>query len=121
MTWGQVAVGASAVAFAAEDTALAESLWRSLEPYSGTGLALPGAGYFGTADRCLGLLAATRRRPPAGGGAAGVGVRARNVAGERHCGRHGRLPSCRPSATPRCASAKSAARAARRASRTHVD
>ncbi len=59
MTWGQVAVGASAVAFAAEDTALAESLWRSLAPYSGTGLALPGAGYFGTADRCLGLLAAT--------------------------------------------------------------
>ena len=38
---------------------LAESLWRSLEPYSGTGLALPGAGYFGAVDRCLGLLAAT--------------------------------------------------------------
>jgi hypothetical protein len=65
MTWPQVAMGASAVAFAARDTALAQSLWRALEPYSGTGMALPGAGYFGTVDRCLGLLAATlgdRRR-----------------------------------------------------------
>ena len=59
MTWGQVAVGATAVAFAAKDATLAESLWRSLEPYSGTGMALPGAGYFGAVDRCLGLLAAT--------------------------------------------------------------
>jgi DNA-binding SARP family transcriptional activator len=59
MTWPQVAMGASAVAFAARDTALAEFLWRTLEAYSGTGLALPGAGYFGTVDRCLGLLAAT--------------------------------------------------------------
>ena len=59
MTWGQVAVGATSVAVAVEDARLAESLRRALEPYSGTGLALPGAGYFGTADRCLGLLAAT--------------------------------------------------------------
>ena len=38
---------------------LAERLWTPLA-HRGTGLALHAAGYFGTVDRCLGLLAATQ-------------------------------------------------------------
>jgi DNA-binding SARP family transcriptional activator len=62
VSWPNVAMCASEVAFAASHRALAEQLWCALEPYGGTGLGLSAAGYFGTVDRCLGLLAATLDR-----------------------------------------------------------
>ncbi len=57
--WPHVAMCASVVAAATGDAALAATLWRSLERFRGTGLSLHSVGYFGSADRYLGLLAAT--------------------------------------------------------------
>ena len=56
--WPQVAMYCADVAFAADHVELARSVWRELEPHTGTGLAMSGAGYFGAVDRSLGLLAA---------------------------------------------------------------
>jgi hypothetical protein len=62
VSWANVAMCASEVAYAANHAALADQLWDGLEPYRGTGLGLSAAGYFGVVDRCLGLLAATLGR-----------------------------------------------------------
>ena len=51
---------ASEIAAAAGDRVLAQVLWTPLLRHRGTGLALHAAGYLGTVDRCLGLLAATQ-------------------------------------------------------------
>jgi DNA-binding SARP family transcriptional activator len=56
-SWPMVAMCASVVASATGEVALASSLWCALERFRGTGLALHSVGYFGSADRCLGLLA----------------------------------------------------------------
>jgi hypothetical protein len=56
-SWPQVAMCASVVAAATGHEALAASLWRPLERFRGTGLSLHSVGYFGCADRYLGLLA----------------------------------------------------------------
>ncbi len=58
--WPQVAMCASEIAAAAGDQVLAQVLWTPLLRHRGTGLALHAAGYLGTVDRCLGLLAATQ-------------------------------------------------------------
>jgi hypothetical protein len=58
IAWPQVAMYSADVAFAVDHTELARSVWRELVPHTGTGLAMSGAGYFGAADRSLGLLAA---------------------------------------------------------------
>ena len=58
--WPQVAMCASEIAAAAGDRVLAQVLWTPLLRHRGTGLALHAAGYLGTVDRCLGLLAATQ-------------------------------------------------------------
>jgi hypothetical protein len=58
ITWPQVAMCSADLAFAVDHTELAQSVWRELIPHTGTGLVMSGAGYFGAADRSLGLLAA---------------------------------------------------------------
>jgi hypothetical protein len=58
-SWPMVAMCASVVAAATGEETLAASLWRPLERFRGTGLSLHSVGYFGCADRYLGLLAAT--------------------------------------------------------------
>jgi ATP/maltotriose-dependent transcriptional regulator MalT len=58
ITWPQVAMCSADLAFAVDHTELAQSVWRELRPHTGTGLVMSGAGYFGAADRSLGLLAA---------------------------------------------------------------
>jgi DNA-binding SARP family transcriptional activator len=56
-SWPQVAMCASVVAAATGQRALAAALWRPMERFTGTGLSLHSVGYFGCADRYLGLLA----------------------------------------------------------------
>ena len=58
--WPYVAMSATEVAFASGHGVLAAQLEDRLAPYAGVGLTLHGVGYFGTVDRCLALLAATR-------------------------------------------------------------
>ncbi len=58
-SWPQVAMCGSVLAAATGQVTLASNLWRPLERFRGTGLALHSVGYFGSADRCLGLLAVT--------------------------------------------------------------
>ena len=55
--WAHLAMAASAVAHAAGDAELAASLWSEMERWSGAGLCLTGAAYFGTVDHALGLCA----------------------------------------------------------------
>jgi DNA-binding SARP family transcriptional activator len=80
-SWPQVAMCASVVAAATGQEALAASLWRPLERFRGTGLSLHSVGYFGCADRYLGLLAVTL-----GDRDRGVSLLADAVAAERRRG-----------------------------------
>jgi DNA-binding SARP family transcriptional activator len=61
-SWPQVAMCASVIASATGSAPLATVLWRPLERFRGTGLSLHSVGYFGSADRCLGLLASVLGR-----------------------------------------------------------
>ena len=61
-SWPQVAMCASVVASATGSAALATALWRPLERFRRTGLSLHSVGYFGSADRSLGLLASALGR-----------------------------------------------------------
>jgi DNA-binding SARP family transcriptional activator len=80
-SWPLVALCASVVASATGEVTLASSLWPALERFRGTGLALHSVGYFGSADRCLGLLAITL-----GDRELGVALLADAVAAERRRG-----------------------------------
>ena len=59
MAWPQLAMIGSDLAFATEHRDLARSIECDLAPYSGTGLAVGGIAYFGSANRSLAMLAAT--------------------------------------------------------------
>lgn len=80
-SWPQVAMCASVVASATGHRALAMALWRPLERFAGTGLSLHSVGYFGCADRYLGLLAVAL-----GDRERGVSLLADAVAAERRRG-----------------------------------
>lgn len=57
ISWANLAMAASAVAHAAGDAVLGRSLWDEMVRWSGAGLCLSGAAYFGTVDHALGLCA----------------------------------------------------------------